>query len=915
MKKLFRKERKKIMKGIVFTGQSGEFQIKGAENYSALYLPIANELGMKGSLTPNGGGDSKTGQNSFLLEPVSIENLHNNRSGRNFWCRVEGKGGWSAVGASAEAETQKFGPEQDESMLQAGFMEQTVIRTSHQYGINAVVDYFVPVDHKVEIMSIRLRNITEQVQVVTPIAAIPIYGRSADNLRDHRHVTSLLHRIKTIPCGVCVKPTISFDERGHRKNNLIYFVCGITGEGEEPVAFYPTVEEFIGEGGTFGNPRAVREDTEGIPSGKTMAGKEAMGGIRFQKRMLQPGETISYTLILGIADSTEAIQKTVREYRTDSLVKRAKEQMRRYWQKKVNVWYYTGNPAFDNFLRWVSFQPFLRRIYGCSFLPHHDYGRGGRGWRDLWQDCLSLLIMDPRRVHQMILDNYYGVRVDGTNATIIGDGQREFVSDRNGIARVWMDHGVWPFITTELYIHQTGDIEILLEEAGYFKDQHIERAMQIDEEWNETMGTEQKDKDGRVYKGSILEHILLQSLCAFYEAGEHGHIRLRGADWNDAIDMAEENGESVAFTCAYAGNMRRLALLLERLQRKTGCVSVELLQEAEILLNCDEKKLMEKEYRMTILDAYLRRSSRCVGGKKINVLIGTLVKQLQVFAGALQENVRAKEWIRGQDLEQREGWYNSYYDNSKKQVEGYSELGVRMMLTGQVFAIMSGIATSAQISSICYSADKYLYRRNLGGYRLNTDFHEMKFDMGRMFGFAYGEKENGAVFSHMTVMYAYALYQSGFAAEGYKALQTLADAALDFDTSRIYPGIPEYFNGQGRGMYHYLTGAASWYMLTMVMQVFGIRGECGDLILSPKLVVDQFDEEGDACIRLHFAGKPLRVVYHNPERKNFDRYVIESVQSTQIGQERIEICDHQCRISREEIAKITGEETLKITLR
>ena len=46
-----------------------------------------------------------------------------------------------------------------------------------------------------------------------------------------------------------------------------------------------------------------------------------------------------------------------------------------------------------------------------------------------------------------------------------------------------------------------------------------------------------------------------------------------------------------------------------------------------------------------------------------------------------------------------------------------------------------------------------------GGYRLNTDFKEEKFDLGRMFGFAYGEKENGAVFSHMAVMYANALYK------------------------------------------------------------------------------------------------------------------------------------------------------------
>ena len=38
-----------------------------------------------------------------------------------------------------------------------------------------------------------------------------------------------------------------------------------------------------------------------------------------------------------------------------------------------------------------------------------------------------------------------------------------------------------------------------------------------------------------------------------------------------------------------------------------------------------------------------------------------------------------------------------------------------------------------------------------------------------MFGFAYGEKENGAVFSHMTVMFANALYRRGFAKEGWKA--------------------------------------------------------------------------------------------------------------------------------------------------
>ena len=62
---------------------------------------------------------------------------------------------------------------------------------------------------------------------------------------------------------------------------------------------------------------------------------------------------------------------------------------------------------------------------------------------------LALLIMEPSKVRQMIIDNYGGVRIDGTNATIIGSGQGEFIADRNNITRVWMDHSFWPFVTYE----------------------------------------------------------------------------------------------------------------------------------------------------------------------------------------------------------------------------------------------------------------------------------------------------------------------------------------------------------------------------------------------------------------------------------------------------------------------------------
>ena len=60
------------------------------------------------------------------------------------------------------------------------------------------------------------------------------------------------------------------------------------------------------------------------------------------------------------------------------------------------------------------------------------------------------------------------------------------------------------------------------------------------------------------------------------------------------------------------------------------------------------------------------------------------------------------------------------------------------MLTGQVFAIMSGTATQEQVKEITKASDAYLYDEKIGGYKLNTDFKEIKTDLGRMFGFAYG---------------------------------------------------------------------------------------------------------------------------------------------------------------------------------
>lgn len=853
-----REGEKYLMSYIEFKGQDGTFSMENPENYTGLYFPIAGEKGLKSCVTPNLGGDSKTDQNHFLLEPVSIENLHNNKSTRNFWCNIEGKGIWSATGVSAVQEADKFTEEQDSSKLEAGFMWQSVSRESMKFQMKSKITSFVSIEGNAEITLIELENTSEKEQNITFYPAVALYGRSADNIRDHRHVTSLLHRTGVKDGVITVKPVLSFDERGHQKNETTYFAGAFDSDGVCAEGYFPTVEEFIGEGGSFLNPKAVRKNLPGVKEPYSVEGKESIGAFRFSKKTLSPGEKLTYIFTMGVLEKEDDVKDVVTKYNTLESAQKELERVKKYWVEKVDIDFHTGDKVNDNYLKWICFQPVLRRIYGCSFLPYHDYGKGGRGWRDLWQDCLALLIMEPMQVRKMIVDNYCGVRFDGTNATIIGNAQGEFIADRNNITRVWMDHAFWPFITTKLYIDQTGDVEILFEKIPYFKDMQISRGTSKDIEWTTDYGNRQRTISGDIYQGSIIEHILLQNLCAFYEVGEHNEMRLRGADWNDALDMAPDKGESVAFTSAYAGNYVEIADLLMHLKEKCGYTKIEVAEEMLVLFDRDVSMYNSVVKKHAILEKYVELCRHNISGNTVIISIDEICDNLREKAEWMMNNIRNNEWI---CKDETKGWFNGYYDNHGNKVEGYDDNNVRMMLTSQVFSIMSGTATDEQIKSICNSADEYLYDSKAGGYRLNTNFREEKFDLGRMFGFAYGEKENGAVFSHMAVMYGNALYKRGYYKEGHKVLNALMDAAKNFSTGRMYPGIPEYFDNEGRGLYTYLTGAASWYMLTVINEVFGVKGNYGDMVICPALMPEYFDENGKAYISLNFAGKKFVVIY------------------------------------------------------
>lgn len=857
----------------------GTFEWKNPHSINQLYFPLCNEAGMMSAVTPNLNGTATTGQNSFLMRPVTLEDLHNNLSARNFWIYNEELGAYSLTGNSAAQKSKLFTDENTvDTTIRGTFLAHTLVRVDPKAGIKSEITGFCPVTgDKVEIMWVKVTNVSDKAISFTPTTAIPIYARSAENLRDHNHWTSLAHRMQLYDWGLSIKPEILHDERGHKPNHSIYYTMAFRENGELPVGQFPTVAEFIGEGGGFDWPVAV---VQNIPPYKKPIcrrdGMEAIGAIRFGEVTLEPRKTAGFIVIMGVTEDKDTITQCIKKYGDGEKAGKALSDNLSYWKERVErITFNTGSKGFDTWMHWVSLQPILRKIYGNSFLPHFDYGKGGRGWRDLWQDCLALILQNPGDMRDELVANYAGVRLDGSNATIIKKGLGEFAADRNRVSRVWMDHGLWPFYTLKLYIDQTGDVDILFSESMYWHDHQIRRAKGVEHDWKASDGNRQKTLSGEIYRGSVVEHILVQHLTCFHNVGDHNNIKLEDGDWNDLLDMASEKGETVPFTAFYGSNLISISKTLLHYKELKKIDKIELFTELLLLTGLKRKTdYVSPDAKRKRLYEYFESIEKGFSGEKVEVSIDALANDLEEKGNWILEHVRKAEWIKSNT---GYGFFNGYYNNDGQRVDGDHKDCTRMNLTAQTFAIMSGAATDVQVLKSYEAAKAILKDPNTGGYRLTTPLGPNTWNFGRGFAVVYGEKETGGTFNHMVVMFINALYGRGFVREGYEVFQTLYELCNDIEKSKIYPGLPEYISYEGRGMYPYLSGSASWLLMTVLTEMFGIKGYYGDLILDPKLVKKQFDIDGYAKAHTLFCGSKIEVLYSNTMDLDYNEYRINRI--------------------------------------
>jgi cellobiose phosphorylase len=427
----------------------------------------------------------------------------------------------------------------------------TSITTKYNH-IKSNITYFVPVDDDCELWLVTLANESNKEKKLGLYPYVEwLVGDYHEELR-YRNITNLYNRMWFDVSHQMIfgwKTAYWQDMNIKEFKNYAFFASSLEIKG-----FATRKTEFLGRYNTEEKPEAILEDK--FKNTALCSGEDGIGCFKHALK-LAPKQSKEFVVILGETEGQANAIRLVEKYRDLGLVKKALQQTKELWKKRLagNVVAKTPDNDLDNMINiWMKYQVYICNLWSRSPSYYHE-GSGGRGYRDSCQDSEAICSINHELTRKRILQLASLIRKDGTSAP--------GWSDTAGPAghRPNKDHQVWLTATVRAYIQETGDKEILSEYLPYLKDKWI-GGWEIDPNFKGGATT-----DG---EGTLLEHLERNLNFCFDDVGERGLPKIGHADWNDAIDAAGKNhkGESVWLAQALARSMKYFAELAELMGQK-----------------------------------------------------------------------------------------------------------------------------------------------------------------------------------------------------------------------------------------------------------------------------------------------------------------------------------------------------------
>jgi len=181
----------------------------------------------------------------------------------------------------------------------------------------------------------------------------------------------------------------------------------------------------------------------------------------------------------------------------------------------------------------------------------------------------------------------------------------------------------------------------------------------------------------------------------------------------------------------------------------------------------------------------------------------------------------------------------------------------RIFLNPQSWSILADAADIQQRESIYHQVDEQLMTP-FGVMMLAPSYTQMREDIGRITQKSPGVAENGSVYNHASIFYAYSLFQAGQADAAFNVLKLMLPSEQNSDEVGQLPAfIPNYYRGAyyqsskhaGRSSHLVNTGTISWYYRCLVEELCGLKGCVSGLFVKPKLPEHMSEIMGERVFR------------------------------------------------------------------
>lgn len=388
--------------------------------------------------------------------------------------------------------------------------------STERRGLRGEITYFVPREDPLECWQVRLENKTRELKSLQIFAYAELcLGNALNDLINQpndKHFSDVRYR----PDWRGQRAT-----RNYWKNNrgvsveqpnqdwpLVVFFASTSAEA--PIGFDGGKDQFIGRWRSEANPEAVER---GLCFNSEITHGDPCVALEYVIT-LEPGESKTFTMLLGAADKTHAetqVPELLARYRQPGAVESALAEVKKYWDIHLGALRVeTPDPAFNAMINvWNRYQTAVTFDMARNAGYYHGGLLFGTGVRDQCQDLLGPLLAEPERVRERIAEVASYQFADGSIL------HNFFRLSRYGERTGHSDTPLWLPFAIMNYLKETGDFAFLDRVVPFYD--HGEGAM-------------------RLHFTQALDYVIGQLT-------ERNLPKFGPGDWNDTLDYVGRQGK------------------------------------------------------------------------------------------------------------------------------------------------------------------------------------------------------------------------------------------------------------------------------------------------------------------------------------------------------------------------------------